>query len=284
MTARFPLALCCAAFYGLVACSSPADKIVAQVYDAQLRVEDLQGMQPSYEVQDSFTLHPALLSAWIEKQALVHAARTALHGKEKNFDRELQNYYETLLVNAYENKEVERRLDRQVSEEEIRAYYNSHKADFEMHKNIVQINYAKFPIGHPSLPTVRKLLQKGKQRSEAEQEKLFRLCYQEAENMYLDFNWVVFDDILKEIPIETYNQAQFLQKNESLELTDSSSVYMVQFLDYKINETYSPLDLERDNISKIILRQRRNALLRQIRKEAVEKAYQEHEVTTEFKD
>ena len=38
------------------------------------------------------------------------------------------------------------------------------------------------------------------------------------------------------------------------------------------------------NISKIILRQRRNALLRQIRKEAVEKAYQEHEVTTEFKD
>ena len=265
------------------ACSSNDKQIIAEVYDARLSVEDLQRMQPHYETEDSFVVNPAIVQAWIEKQAMLHVAQSALHGREKNFDKELQQYYETLLVNAYENKEVERRLDKQVDEKEIKAYYNTHKTDFEMHKNIVKINYAKFPLSYPQIETVRDLLQKGRSRSEAEQEKLGKICYDEAENMYLDFNWVVFDDILKEIPLETYNQVQFLQNNKYVELKDSSYIYLVQFIEYKINETYSPLEIEKDNIKEIILRERRLAILQQLRKEILEKAYKEHEITSEFK-
>lgn len=266
----------------LLSCSRSEKQFIAEVYDAQLSVEELQRMQPNYETQDSFSVNPAIVQTWIQKQVMLHAANKNLRSKEKNFERELKDYYETLIINAYENKEVERRLDKEVSEEDIKAYYNNHKSDFEMNKNIVQINYAKFPLNYPKLETIRSLLQKGKNRTESEQKKLSKICYEEAENMYLDFNWIVFDDILIEIPLEAYNQVQFLKSNKEVEIRDSQSVYLVYFIDYKINETYSPLDIERDRIRQIILQERRLALLQQIRKEAVENAYKEHEITSEF--
>jgi hypothetical protein len=278
MNRIFPL-LAAIGLAGMTACSHPEDKTVVRVYDAVLNVSDIEQMQADFS-KDSETMEirPETVSAWVEKQVMVHAAKAALTKAERNFDRELKEYYETLLVDAYENKEVEKRLDRNVSEKEIRDYYAAHKADFEMHKTIVRINYVKFPLGFPDIGTVRTLLLKGSERTKAEQEKLERICYGQAENMYLENNWVVFDDILKEIPLEADNQQQYLQKNRSAEVTDSTSVYLVFFADYKINETYSPLEIERERIRNRLLDMRRVELLKKIRENALEKARKEHEI------
>ena len=268
----------------LASCSHPEDRPVARVYDANLSIADIQWMQADFaKDSEKVEIRPETVSAWVEKQVMVHAAKAALHKSERNFDRELKEYYETLLVDAYETKEVEKRLDRNVTEEEIMQYYQEHKADFEIHKTIVRINYAKFPIGFPQTETVRSLLAKGPGRTRAEQEKLERICYEQAENMYLESNWVVFDDILKEIPINAASQEQFLQRNKSVEVTDSSSVYLVCFSDYKINETYSPLENERETIRNRLLDMRRMELLREIRQKALEKARKEHEIHYEIK-
>ena len=283
MNRTLPL-LAAMALTSLLACSRPEDRPVARVYDATLSIADIQWMQADFaKDSEKVEIRPETVSAWVEKQVMVHAAKNALHKSERNFDRELKEYYETLLVDAYETREVEKRLDRNVTEEEILQYYQEHKADFEIHKTIVRINYAKFPIGFPQTETVHSLLAKGPGRSRAEQEKLERICYEQAENMYLESNWVVFDDILKEIPINTASQEQFLQRNKSVEVTDSSSVYLVCFSDYKINETYSPLENERETIRNRLLDMRRMELLREIRQKALEKARKEHEIHYEIK-
>ena len=265
------------------ACSSPEEKlVVARAYDARLTMADVQWMQADF-VRDADTVevNPDLVDAWLERQALLHEAETRLSSREKNFDRELKEYYETLLIDAYENREVERRLDRNVPEKDIRAYYDAHREDFEIHKTIVRMNYAKFPKASAQLENVRSLIMKGKERSRAEQEKLEKLCYEQAENMYLESNWIVFDDILKEIPIRTGSQEQFLQQHRTVEIEDSTSVYLVCFLEYKINEAYSPLETEKENIRQLLLDERRLSLLRQLRREVVDKAYKEHEITYE---
>lgn len=266
------------------ACSSPEEKqVVARAYDAQLTMADIQWMQADFvRDADSTEVNPELVDAWLERQAMLHEAKAHLRSREKNFDRELKEYYETLLIDAYETREVERRLDRNVPEKEIQAYYNAHREDFEIHKTIVRMNYAKFPKEYGQLGTARSLIMKGSNRSRAEQEKLEKLCYGEAENMYLESNWIVFDDILKEIPIRTSNQEQFLQQHPTVEIEDSTSVYLVCFLEYKVNEAYSPMETEKENIRQILLDERRLSLLRQLRREVVEKAYKEHEITHEI--
>lgn len=258
--------------------------MVARAYDASLTMADVQWMQADF-IQDADTVevNPDIVDTWIEKQTMLHEAKTKLRSREKNFDRELKEYYETLLIDAYETMEVERRLDRKVSMQEIQAYYQAHREDFEIHKTIVRMNYAKFPREFARIEEARSLIMKGERRSRAEQEKLEKLCYGQAENMYLEPNWIVFNDILKEIPIRTDNQEQYLQQHTTVEIEDSSSIYLVCFLEYKINEAYSPIESEKENIRQKLLDGRRIALLRQLRREIVEKAYKEHEITHEIR-
>ncbi|MBO7465986.1 MAG: hypothetical protein J6T56_09105, partial [Bacteroidales bacterium] len=60
-------------------CSRPEGKVVARVYDTPLRVEDIQWMQADYDKDpERMEIRPEVVEAWIEKQVLVHAARTTL--------------------------------------------------------------------------------------------------------------------------------------------------------------------------------------------------------------
>ena len=283
MHRNFLFVVTCALF--CAACSSKEERqVVARAYDTRLTMADIQWMQADFvKDADTVEVNPDIVDAWLERQALLHEAKVSLHSREKNFDRELKEYYETLLIDAYETREVERRLDRNVPEKDIQTYYNTHREDFEIHKTIVRMNYAKFPKASAQVENVRSLLWKGKERSRAEQEKLEKLCYEQAENMYLESNWIVFDDILKEIPIRTNNQEQYLQQHPTIEIEDSASVYLVCFLEYKINEAYSPLEAKRENIRQLLLDERRMFLLQQLRQEVVEKAYKEHEITYEIR-
>jgi hypothetical protein len=263
-----------------MSCSRSKDKVVARVYDEKLSTNDLQTMLPVFEEDaDSISIQSYYVDAWILKKTLVHEAKENLSRKEQNFDKELKDYYETLLVFAYENKKVEELLNKQVSDKEIIDYYNAHEADFQMKKNIVKVNYVKFPLGFQQIETAKNLLFKDK-RPAQEQTKLNNLCLKNAENMYMENDWLLFDDILKEIPINAYNQEQFLQKNRYIELSDTSSIYLVNIIDFKINENYSPLEMEKENIKNIILDHRRQILVKQIRTNALKKAQDEHEVGT----
>jgi len=55
-------------------------------------------------------------------------------------------------------------------------------------------------------------------------------------------------------------------------------VYLVKIIDFKINEAYSPLSVEKENIKNIILNQRRQALLKKIRLDALKKAQKERAI------
>jgi hypothetical protein len=261
-----------------IACNRSKDKVIASVYDKTLTVSDLQQMLPDYDSQtDSLNIQSYYINLWIEKQVLLHQAKDNLTTKEQNFDKQINDYYESLMVFAYENKKVESLLDKEVSDNEIRQYYEKNKSEFEMKKNIVKVNYIKFSVGFAQLELAKKLLFKDN-RSQQDQKKLENLCVNYADNVYMENDWLLFDDILKEIPINTYNQEQYLQKNRNIELSDTNSVYLVKIIDFKINEAYSPINVEKENIKKIILNQRRQVLLKQIKNEALQKAKKEHAI------
>ncbi len=56
-----------------------------------------------------------------------------------------------------------------------------------------------------------------------DRDKLSKYCYQFSENFFLNEQvWLMFDDVLKEIPIQTYNQDLFLQNNRFVQIEDSA--------------------------------------------------------------
>ncbi len=257
-------------------CRNKEKDVVARVYDHVLTMEDLQNMIPVFDKNtDSIIIRQQYIDAWIVQKVLLHEAEKALSRREKKFDKEIEEYRQTLMVYTYENKRVNQLLNKDVSDEEIVAYYEAHKNNFKLRQPIVKINYLKFPIGSPKIDAARKLLFKP-DRSEQEMEKLKNISTEHAKNVYLLDDWLLFDDILKEIPIG--KEKQSFEKNQVLEISDSLNIYLIKILDFKINEGYSPINIEKENITKSILRQRRIQILNSLRENVVEKAKESGEI------
>lgn len=253
----------------LTSCNQNTDDVVAEVYSQILTREDLQQMIPVFDQNnDSVVVKQEYIDAWINKQALLHEAENYLSSNEKNFDKEIEEYRQSLIIYAYETKRTEELLNKDVADEEINQYYEEHKHNFKLRQPIVKINYLKFPFNSPQIKSAKTLLFKS-ERSETELNKLEALISGQATNVYLSDDWLLFEDILKEIPLEKEKQ---LSAGQTFEISDSVNTYLVRILDFKINEGYSPVNIERENIIKSILQQRRMKILTSLREDAVKKA------------
>ena len=263
-------------FIAFLSCQNQDKEVVARVYDHVLTMEDLRNMIPVFsENRDSIIIKQQYIDAWIAQKVLLHEAEKNLSRKEKNFDREIEEYRQSLMVYSYENKRVRELLGQEVGDEEITQYYEKHKSNFKLRQPIVKINYLKLPIESPQIEGAKKLLFKS-DRTEQELKRLENLSANHAVNSYLLDDWLLYDDILKEIPIG--KEKQSFEKNQTLEISDSLNVYLIKILDFKINEGYSPINIERENIVKSILQQRRIEILQSLRESAVNKAKESGEI------
>lgn len=263
---------------GLCSCNREK-QVVVRVYDKKLTSEELQNMTPiSNKKTDSIEIQQRYIDSWIARQVMLHEAEKNLSSSKKKFDKQIQEYKESLLIDAYENQRVKQLLDTIVTDEEIIDYYLTNKMYFSTKKAIVKVNYIKLPINFSQLGIVKKILFKN-ERSQQEKEKLNSICENTAINLYMSDDWLLFDDILKEIPIVTYNNNElFLEKNKTLELRDTSGVYLVNFLKYKMIEENVLRNEDKEAIVRSILQQRRVGILKTLRKEALQRAKEAGEI------
>ena len=90
---------------------------------------------------------------------------------------------------------------------------------------------------------------------------------------YQDSVWLSFNDVLKEIPIITYNQESYLNNHRMVRLDEKDNSYFVEILDFKIKNSISPFEFEKARIKAIIIHKRKVELLQLIEREIVEEAY-----------
>jgi len=257
-------------FFCFFSCQNTEEEGVVRVYDYVLTVENLQNMIPVFAKNgDSIVIKQQYIDAWIVQKVLLHEAENALSKKEKKFDKEIEEYRQALTVYAYENKRVNELLNKNVSDEEVTQYYEKNKNNFKLRQPIIKINYFKLPLNSPQIEAAKKLLF-SPGRTEQDLKKLKNISKKYAVNSYLSDDWLLYDDVLKEIPIE--KEKQTFAKNQTFEISDSLNIYLIKILDFNINEGHSPINIERENIVKSILQQRRIQILESLRKEAVSKA------------
>jgi len=134
----------------------------------------------------------------------------------------------------------------------------------------VQIQYVKLPGKTGNKKQFRQLLVSN---DPEDKNKLSDLCEKYASDYFLDDqNWLPFSEVLRQIPIKTYNQEEFLKNRRDFEYQDSSFVYLVRFKDFKIKESVSPLSLERLRVKDIILNKRKLDLIAQMQEDIYQQA------------
>lgn len=266
----------------LTACSSAPVKdknrlAIARANNAYLYADDIIDIVPKgTATKDSIELTKQYIDNWVRESLVIQKAEDNLGDEQKNVEKQLQDYRNSLITYAYEKELVKQKLDTVVSSSEIETYYNNNKADFELKDNIIKVIYVKVSRKAPGIEKLKKWY---KSDNLKDREQMASYCHQFAENFYLDdTSWLLFDDLLKEIPIQTYNKELFLQNNTFVEVSDSLSNYFVNIKGFKIRNSLSPLGFEKENIKNIILNKRKLELITKMKQDVYNDAANNNKV------
>jgi len=247
------------------------EQIVASAYDYKLLYEDLAREVPEVlHGRDSIIFVQNYINRWMQEKVLLYQSEQNLGDDEMNIEKKIEKYRNSLLIFNYQKKFVQQNLDTIVSEQEISEYYQSHLNDFELKDNIVKVMFIKFENDSRNIKEAKNIL---KNYNPEDKEKLVDLSNRYAVNYFLeDEMWLLFDDLLKEVPLKTYNQEMFLKNNKFVEIQDSLYTTLVLFNGFRIKESVSPLSFEYDRIKSIILNKRKQLLIRKLEEDIMEKA------------
>lgn len=259
--------------FALTSCiSGPANRsepVLARVHDDYLYGSELKNVIPEgTAVKDSIALVQNYINNWIQQKLLLYKAEKNLLDKDKNFDRLLEDYRNSLVIYQFESKLIRQQLDTVVSDVEVESYYNDNVANFQLKDNIVKSYYAKFEADYPKLQKVKNFFRANTSNArdsvEAYIEKDSKLFFLDDES------WILFDDLLRFVPIETYNQEAYLSNHRKIELKVESDIYFVCFTDFRIKEGVSPLSFEKQNIRQIIVNKRKLNIKKRLREDVLQ--------------
>lgn len=250
--------------------ASDASPVVAQVYDQELHLSDLQGLATTgLSEEDSVAIVHNYIDQWIRQAVILAKAEKNV---EDDFARELQEYKNNLLVYAYERQIVDQLIDTVVRERQIMSYYDEHKSEFLLKSSIVKVVYVTAPVKSPAVAKLKKIVLRNN-FGESDIMELEEVASRYGFSGYYDAtSWMPFSSMQMVIPVTAYNEQLFLRQHRTITLSDDSLFYAARILDYKVSDETSPIEFQRDNIRAIILNHRKIDILNKLRSDLLKEA------------
>lgn len=251
------------------------DVVLARVEDNYLSYSDVGDyIAPGTKSGDSIKLVQSFVNAWVRNEILVQHAANNLPDSLKNFDKQLEEYRNSLLLFQFKKLYVSQQLDIVVTNEQIEDYYQQHLADFQLKESIVQFSFVQMDENSPQLEMARDIF-KNLGDTATKKLEVENFCLEYGIDYYTDDEkWIRFNDLLVKIPITTYNKSVFLKNNRFVELKDKPNVFFLYIKGFKVAEELSPLEFELEKIRKIILNKRKLILIENMESALFERAFQ----------
>lgn len=228
--------------------------------------------------QDSISKLKQFTQQWIDERIFLEEAERILSEEEKEISQRIEAYRQNILVYELEKKWASSFADTIISDEDVNEYYEKNKQNFLLKKNIVQIRYLKVDQG-----LSKKELEKAigyLQNPSPLNDSLLRIFAEnKADNYYLENNWLLFEDVLREIPIsQSYSQERYLRSNRFVKLAENDFLYLVYFVDFKVRDEISPMEFELENIKQYIRLQRQEKWLTEKSNKLVQEARKNNKI------
>jgi hypothetical protein len=271
------LVILCLAVALLASCGKKSDPVVAQVYEYKLYASEIQAFLPhGLSQNDSAALVRDYIDNWIKEKLVLHEAEKNLTPKEKNFEKEMQSYRNSLLMSRYYDKLwMKDTANVQISDREISDFAHSLDNRYTVEKEIVRVNYVKIPTKAPTLESVKKILFDENLRKE-NKETLVQLLGDSIEYLLDDDAWLYLDDLQNEVAFEI--DAEKVANNKGaqrIEKTVGDNTILLVILDYRSQRSVNETKEERAAAQMLLMNQRKTQFINQYIQDLYDKAVKE---------
>ena len=118
------------------------DEVVAQVGKTKLYLSQVREYIPDYvSPEDSVNLAMQYINSWATDLLYLEVASAQLSKQDQDVSRELEDYRQSLLRYRYEQQYINDRLDTTITDDQIRAYYESNQEKFTLERPILKVRF-----------------------------------------------------------------------------------------------------------------------------------------------
>ena len=249
--------------------------LLAEVYDRQLYLSELDGMIPSgIGAEDSTLIVRAYVERWVRDAVLMHEAARSVPA-DLDLDRLVADYRESLIRHNYEQLLVDQLSDTAVAEADIEAYYAANQFQFELEVPLIRGRLLKLPNDAPNPSLLEDWWQRG---ADATDPAFRRYAQRYAVRAYLNRDrWLKGDKVVTTLPPGTLSLDQ-LQRGTRLDRRDEAFRYLLHVEEVVPARRTAPYDYVRDQVRTILLHQRQNKLLEARKEDMYQHALRRNDV------
>ena len=252
-----------------------AGPLLAEVYDQQLYLSELDGMVPQgIGREDSTLIVRAYVERWVRDAVLMHEAARSVPA-DLDLDRLVADYRASLIRHNYEQLLVAQLSDTAVDERLVREYYAANQFQFELEVPIVKGRLLKLPNDAPESEQLDRWWNSGADKSDPA---FRRYAQRYAVLAYLDRNaWVKGDRVVTALPPGTLSLDQ-LQRGTEVDRRDEAFRYLLRIDEVVPARRTAPYDYVREQVRTTLLHQRQNKLLEARKEDMYQRALRQNDV------
>lgn len=254
--------------------------VVARAGESELHLRDVASVVPGGVTgEDSTAFMQVYVDRWVRKQLKLQEAEQLFSSSAEDIDKMVEEYRQALLIRKLDQYYVDRRVDTTFTDDEIKAYYNAHLADFRLDRTLVKGRIVRFGENYRQARKLKTLMGSG---SEAQQQDFRDIC---AKNDFtvtdLRDSWTDFSEFLSYLPtLRSQNYDSMLGTTAVQQMRDSKSYYYFQIDAVRREGEPIPLERLRGTIRRILFNQRQSEVIRQLEEELYTRAAEAGEVKT----
>ena len=232
--------------------------------------EDLQAVLPvDLSKDDSLLFAEHYIRNWVEDILLYDKAQSNIPNNTE-IEKLVENYRKALIMHTYQQALIHQRLSEEISEEELKDYYEKNQTLFKVERPLMKGLFIKVPLTAPQLANVRRWY---KTETQEAVEHLEKYSLQNAVKYeYFYDKWVPVSEILDLIPLKTPDAEDYLNKNRRIELKDTAYYYFLNVSDYRSMGEQEPYEFARTQVKDILLNVKQVDFMKQVKDDLYQRA------------
>ena len=256
------------------------DDTIARVGRNELTIADMADVMPAnLKGEDSVVFVKQYVYKWIVRQLKVEEADRLFSGSEKDIERLVKDYRQSLLTGKVDQYYVDQQQGADFTDEDIAEYYNTHKSDFVLDRTLVKGRIICFPASYRQSKKLMEQMRKAA-TSQGDDKTFSEVC---EKNGFLVVDnrseWVNFADFLANLPTTRAQEYDHLLDKLGIQEMKANDVrYYFDFTSVCRKGNVAPLEMVSENIRRILATQRRSAIIKSHEESIVSKAMEEGHV------